>query len=81
MLTVELHSWKGGMKTEKVGEIAWDGETFTGSGTKMLFFREPIRLRPSGQIITAKSDPELFMRSLCLQYRSPYFMALKAVSS
>ena len=80
MLTIEILSWKGGMKLEKIAEIAWDGERFTGRGTELIFFREPIRLHGGGQV-TAKSDPELFMRSLCLQYKSAYLRASKAVSS
>jgi hypothetical protein len=80
-LTVEFHSWKGAMKPEKIAELVWDGEKFTGSGTKMMFFGEPIKLRDSGQIVTTESDPELFMRSLWLQYKSPYFMATKAVEA
>ena len=77
-LTVEIFS---GDANRKVGEIRWDGETFTGSGTEMAFFGEPIRLRSSGRIVTAKSDPELFMRSLCLQYKGAYLRASKAAES
>jgi hypothetical protein len=78
MLTVGLFSWNGDAD-RKIAEIAWDGETFTGSGTEMVFFGEPIRLRSSGRIVTAKSDPELFMRSLCLQYKGAYLRASAAI--
>jgi hypothetical protein len=73
-----------GRNNEVKGEIVWDDARIAATGSPRVSraARDPIA--PWGikrKIIKPDEQPEQFMRSLWLVYRSPYFRATKAVEN
>ena len=71
MLRVSVYSWKGAMKLEKVGEIAWDGEKITGRGAfdARTITDEPVVLRGRRLVWAADEPSSSCARSGCTTSR------------
>jgi hypothetical protein len=89
-ITVAFKRVNPDAKQEDVGTIVYDGKKITVHGTdaensdelRRLAFEEPVYLpvegKPMRDLYSAE-DPELFMRTLSLHYKSPYFFAEKPI--
>ena len=76
MLIVECWYLNQNAQKAKAGEIRWDGKTFTvkdPSGRNLPeLLTNPVQLA-GGQQVYSNEDPELFMRSLHIEYHGSYF--------
>jgi hypothetical protein len=79
-LTVGIYAANTQGQVGKVGEIHYDGKRITAkpADTPMLvrMAKTPLKLLGEPKPIDPKKEPERFIRSLHLRYRSPYLTAL-----
>lgn len=63
-------------KTEKVGDIIWDGKTIRASdpenGILSYILRSSVTHPDGGRGVRADKEPELFMWLLCVEYHGSY---------
>jgi hypothetical protein len=84
MITVAVNRLKREGNVEKVGDIIWDGKRMSTTAPDSTLIRnimtQPVWLA-GGQEVSAKDDPELFMRSLYLMYHNSYVHCERAVET
>jgi hypothetical protein len=66
---------------EEYGTIEWDGKSFRCNPPTLYRILDESVLIADGTSISARDEPEAFMRELYRCYKSPYFYAGEAVNS